>query len=87
METNQKEMLRQIIRFSHATFENTYYATAMMQDQLEQAAYIALDQTPWLTVHGRKTIESWADAYKSGRESFKSFVDGNFMYLEKVFVA
>lgn len=80
-------MLKQIIRFSRATFDNTFYATAMMQDQFEQAAYIMLDRTPWLTVQGRKAIEDWADAYKSGRARLKKFLDANFTYLEKVFAA
>lgn len=85
MEKNQKAMLKHMIQFNHATFDNTYNAAALMQDQFERAALIFLDQTPWLTDQGRKAVETWSNTFKSGREYFKKFVDGNFSYLEKVF--
>jgi len=83
---DQKKMLKQMIEFNQATFNNFFNATVLVQDQFEKVANAALDQIPGLPAEGRKSIENWADIIKYGRNSFKQQVDSNFEQAEKLFV-
>ena len=83
MET--ENFAKQVIDFQKATFDNTFNAMVMLQDQAERMANTLLEQATWLPEEGRKAIRDWVDAYKSGREEFKKNVNENFKKVEDFF--
>lgn len=84
---DQKQILKQMIEFNQATFNNTYQAMVLLQDQFERIAQTAIDQANWLPAEGRKAIENWVEAYKTGRDNYKSYVDDSYKKVEKYFAA
>lgn len=83
----QKQMLKQMIDFNQATFNNTYNAIELLQDQFERVAGTVLDQATWLPAEGRKAIEQWVESYKIGRDNFKKYVDENYKKVEEYFAS
>ncbi|MCG6906986.1 MAG: hypothetical protein LJE63_10210 [Desulfobacteraceae bacterium] len=82
---DQKQILKQMIDFNKATFDNTFNAIVMLQEQAERAANTLLEQANWLPEDGKKAINEWVKAYKKGREDFKKVVDENFQKVESFF--
>ncbi|MDZ7599167.1 MAG: hypothetical protein U5J82_12975 [Desulfobacterales bacterium] len=68
---DQKQILKQMIDFNKATFDNTFNAMVMLQEQAERAANTLMEQANWLPEDGKKAINEWVKAYKKGREDFK----------------
>lgn len=84
---DQKQMLKQMIEFNQATFNNAFNAMSLLQDQFDRVTKTVLEQATWLPAEGRKAIENWADSYKTGRESFKKYVDDSYKKVEEFFVS
>ncbi|MGD9367598.1 MAG: hypothetical protein PVH87_18000 [Desulfobacteraceae bacterium] len=82
---DHKQLLKQMIEFNQTTFNNSFQALALLQDQFERIANTAIDQASWLPAEGRKAIENWAEAYKTGRDNFKSHVEDSYKQVEKFF--
>jgi hypothetical protein len=82
---DQKQLLKQMIEFNQATFSNTFKAMTMLQDQFERVAQTALDQANWLPEEGRKAIENWVEAFKTGQTEFKKYVDESYKKVESYF--
>jgi hypothetical protein len=82
---DQKEIMKQMIQFNKTAFENTFSSTAILQDQMEKATSMFLEQAAWLPAEGKKVIEEWVKAYQKGRENFKSAVDESFKKVETFF--
>jgi len=76
---------KQMIDFYKATFDNTFNAMTMIQEQIEKVSGIALQQASWLPEEGVRAINDWTDAYKKSREEFKDLVDANFEKVEEFF--
>jgi uncharacterized coiled-coil DUF342 family protein len=74
-----------MIDFNKATFDNTFNAMVMLQEQAERAANTLMEQANWLPEDGKKAINEWVKAYKKGREDFKKVVDENFQKVESFF--
>ena len=83
---DQKPTFKQMIEFNQTTFNNAFNAMVLLQDQLEKTASAALHQASGLPAEGRKAIEQWAEAFKSGRNNFKQQIDNGFEQAEKLFV-
>ncbi|MCX5851355.1 MAG: hypothetical protein NT072_04780 [Deltaproteobacteria bacterium] len=81
----QKELLKQMIDFNKAAFDNSYNAMIMLQDQTEQMINSFLEQASWMPPEGKKTITEWSSSYRKGRESYKAVVDDNFKKVEELF--
>ena len=82
---DQKEIMKQMINFNKATFDNTFNAMVMLQDQTEKMANTFISQATWLPEEGKKVVNEWLSAYKKGREDFKKVVDDNFKKVEDFF--
>jgi gas vesicle protein len=82
---DQKQIVKRMIEFNQASFKNSFQALALLQDQFERIAYTAIDQASWLPPEGRKAIENWVEAYKTGRDNLKSHVDDSYKQVEKLF--
>ena len=82
---DQKQLLKQMIDFNKAAFDNSFNAMVMLQEQTERMANTVLEQATWLPEEGKKAINEWVAAYKKGREDFKKTVDANFKKVEDFF--
>jgi len=81
----QKQILKQMIDFNKATFDNSFSAMVMLQEQTERMANQLLDQAGWLPEEGKKAIGDWVNAYKTGRADFKKSVDDSFEKVTEYF--
>jgi hypothetical protein len=84
---DQKQILKQMIEFNQAAFNNTFNAMTSLQDQFEQVAKTGLEQATWLPAEGRKAIENYTKTYKSACQTFKQQIDASYKQIEKAFVS
>jgi len=82
---DQKQVLKQMIDFNKAAFNNTFGAFVMLQDQAESMSNTLLTQATWLPQEGKKAIEELVKNCKTGRETFKKTVDESFKKVEDFF--
>ena len=83
MET--EKFAKQMIDFQKATFDNTFTAVTMLQDQAERMFNTMIEQATWLPEESRRVIEEMVGAYKKGRTDFKGLIDENFVKLSDLF--
>ena len=76
---------KQMIAFQKATFNNTFNAMVLLQEQTEATLAGSLRQFDWIPAEGRKAIEDWMGAYKKGRKEFKKLIDSHFEKVESFF--
>lgn len=82
---DQNAMVKQMIQFNKATFDNSFNAIMMFQEQNEKMVNTFLEQAPWLPEEGKKVINEWISACKKGSQDFKKHVDENFKKVEDFF--
>ena len=82
---DQKKVLKQMIDFNKAAYNNTFNAFVMLQDQAESLSNTLLAQATWLPQEGKKAIEELVKNCKTGRETFKKTVDESFKKVEEFF--
>jgi polyhydroxyalkanoate synthesis regulator phasin len=82
---DSKKVVKQMVDFNKATFDNTFNALIMLQEQAERMANTMLEQANWMPEEGRKAISDWVGAYKKGRTEFKGMVDESFAKVEEFF--
>ena len=75
---DQKAFYKQMIDFNRMTFDNTFQAMEMMQNQTESMARNLLDQAQWLPAEARDAVTEWMNAYKKGREQYKALIEKSF---------
>jgi hypothetical protein len=80
-----KNFAKQMIDFHKASFNNSFSAMVMMQEQTERMVTMSMDQATWLPEEGKRVISDWLKAYKKGRDDFKKIVDDNFEKLDALF--
>lgn len=74
-----------MIEFNKATFDNTFSAMVMLQEQTETMVNSFMEQANWLPEEGRKVLNEWLTSYKKGRNEFKKTVDQSFKKVENYF--
>jgi division protein CdvB (Snf7/Vps24/ESCRT-III family) len=79
MET--EKFAKQVIDFQKATFDNTFTAVTMLQDQTERMVNTMIEQATWLPEESRRAIDEMVGTYKKGRADFKGVIDENFVKL------
>jgi len=82
---DQGKIAKQMIDFHKSTFDNTFNAMSILQEQTERMVNMFLDQSPWVPEEGRKTISEWLKAYKKGRTDFKTTVDESYKKVDAFF--
>lgn len=82
---DQKALLKQVIDFQKATFDNSFKAMATLQEQGEQIVNTFLEQAPWLPQEGKKAVADWINAYQTGRNEFRAYVETNFEKVKNYF--
>jgi len=81
----QGKIAKQMIDFHKATFDNTFNAMSVLQEQTERMVTMFLEQSPWVPEEGRKAISDWVKTYKKGRTDFKVTVDDSFKKVDDFF--
>ena len=76
------KMAKQMIDFQKATFDNTFEAMVLLQDQTERMAATFMEQATFLPEEGKKMVRDWVQTFKKGREEFKKAVDESFAKVE-----
>jgi polyhydroxyalkanoate synthesis regulator phasin len=84
---DSSKIAKQMIDFQKTTFDNTFNAMVLLQNQAESMVSTIMDQATWMPEEGRTVINDWVKAYKKGREDFKKGVDENFKRVEDFFGA
>ena len=84
---DQKQILKQMIEFNKTTFENSFSALVMLQEQTEKMVNTFIKQAPWLPEDGKKVLENWVKAYKKGRDDYKKIVDESYKRVEDFFAS
>ena len=72
---DQKQIVKQMVDFNKATFENAYNAMTLVQEQAERLGQTTLEQASWLPEEGKKAMNDLVEAYRQGRENLKKNVD------------
>jgi hypothetical protein len=73
-----KKMGKQMIDFYKATFDNSFSAMLMLQEQTERMIHLSLEQATMLPKEGKKVYTEWLKACTKGSETFKKAVDDGF---------
>ncbi len=84
---DQKQFVKQMVDFHKTSFDNSFSAMVMLQEQTEKMMKSVLEQATWLPEEGRTVLGQWISAYKKGRDDFKKAVDDNFTKVEDYFSA
>ncbi|MDI7261288.1 MAG: hypothetical protein QME90_15400 [Thermodesulfobacteriota bacterium] len=81
----QSKIAKQMVDFNKATFDNTFNAMVMLQEQTERMVNMFLEQATWLPDQGKKALNDWVQAFKKGRDDFKKAVDESFKKVDDFF--
>ena len=79
------KMAKQMIDFQKATFDNTFNAMVLLQEQTERMINTFTEQATFLPAEGKKMLSEWVQTFKKGREEFKKAVDESFGKVEAYF--
>ena len=79
------KMAKQLIDFNKATFDNTFNAMVLLQEQTEKMVDTLMAQATFLPEEGKKMLNEWVGTFKKGREDFKKAVDESFGKVETYF--
>lgn len=80
-----KDMLKQMIDFNKAAYENAFKNMNMLQEQMEKVINTSIDQTAGMSDEGKKAAKEWSSMYKKGFDDFKQLVDDNFKKMDSFF--
>ncbi|RPJ01128.1 MAG: hypothetical protein EHM36_13795 [Deltaproteobacteria bacterium] len=80
------KMVKQVIEFQKAAFDNTFNVISMLQDQTEKTFHTFLEggMSP-MPEEGKKILNEWTESFKKGREEFKKVMDDGFKRVENYF--
>jgi hypothetical protein len=85
-EAMEPRIAKDIIELQKATFDNTFSALSMFQDQAERATKMILESSMLpVPEEGKKILDEWVHAFKKGRDEFKKAVDESYKKMEEAF--
>ena len=80
-----KKMAKQMIEFYKTTFDNSFSAMMMLQEQMERMGSMYWGQMMNLPDEAKKGLAEWTKSYKKNCEEFKKGVDDSFKKLDSFF--
>ena len=80
-----KEIVKQMIDLHKKSFDNYFFATAMIQDQAEKLLITFVHHMPGMNNGGGEVVDQWIGAYKKSRDDFKKAVDDGYANGESLF--
>ena len=83
----QAKLNRQMIEFYKTTFDNTFNAMMILQEQTEKMVSLFLEQSPWFPKEGKEAVSEWVKTYKRGRDAYKTSVDESYKKVRDYFVS
>ena len=81
-----KKMGKQMVDFYKTSFDNSFSAMMMLQEQMERMSSLYWGQMINLPDEVKKGLTEWTKSYKKNCEDFKKMMDESFKKLES-FVA
>ncbi|WP_419655883.1 hypothetical protein Dvar_49910 [Desulfosarcina variabilis str. Montpellier] len=75
-------MLKQMVSFNKAAFENSFKSFVRMQEQAEQMTIDLCDKTPYFPEAGKEAMGSYAAAHKNLHDHFFAVMDDGFKKVE-----
>jgi len=82
---DQGKIVRQMIGFYKTTFDSSFNAMMILQEQTEKMVRVLLNQAAWFPEEGKTAVEEWLATYKTGRDEFKSTIDESYKKVESYF--
>lgn len=82
----QAKFTRQMIEFYKTTFDNTFNAMMILQEQTEKMVGLFLEQSPWFPKEGKDAVNEWVKTYKRGRDAYKTSVDESYKKVRDFFM-
>ncbi len=80
MDMNMKKMSKQMMDFYKTTFDNSFSAMTMLQEQMERMGTMYWGQM--LPEEAKKGLAEWTKSYKKNCEELKKVVDDGFHKLD-----
>ncbi len=77
-----KKMGKQMLDFYKTSFDNSYSAMMMLQEQMDRLGAMYLGQMGNLPEEAKKGLTEWTKSYKKNCQDFKKAVDEGFQKLE-----
>jgi hypothetical protein len=81
----QTTIMKQMINFNKAAFDNAYNAMVMFQDETEKMVNMSMEQATWIPEEGKQFADEWTKTCRQGWKDFKNAVDANFKKAEDFF--
>jgi hypothetical protein len=82
MDTTQ--MAKQTLSFQKTLFTNSYNAMVLAQEQTEKMLNSYIEQLPWTTEDGKKSLASTLEMTKKAQDDYKKAVDEGFAKFEEM---
>ena len=77
-----KQLLKQMVDFNKAAFENSFNTMLMFQEQMEGMAKTYTDRATAISAEAKNAVNEWTKVYKKGLADFKGMMDQNFEKVE-----
>ena len=77
-----KDLLKQMVTFNKAAFENSFNTMLMLQEQMERMSRVYVDQATGISAETKNAVNEWTQLYKKGLADFKAMIDENFKKVE-----
>ena len=84
---DMNEIVKQTIKFNKTTFDNTFSAMTVLQEQAGSVVNNLIDRNTWMPAEGKKATSDWLKSVKQGNEEFKALVDGNYGKVAEAFTS
>jgi len=82
---NQFFFAKQILDFNRTTFQNTFGAMCLLQEQSEKMMNTFVEKADWIPSEGKKAIADMAAFFRKGCAELRNAVDENFVRAEAYF--
>lgn len=77
-----KELLKQMVNFNKAAFENSFNTMLILQEQMERMSRVYVDQATGISAETKNAVNEWTQLYKKGLADFKAMIDENFKKVD-----
>jgi len=80
-----KSILKQIIEFNKAAYENAFKNMNILQEQTEKVINLCIDQAIGASDESKRAARECVLMYRKGYEYFKKLADDNFRKMEALY--
>jgi len=77
-----KQLLKQMVDFNKAAFDNSFNTMLILQEQMERMAKVYTDQATGISAEAKNAVNEWTKLYKKGLADFRNMMDENFKKVE-----